>query len=236
MNAPSLPLNTFKIENVSPEERRLLEKHLSLILAINSDINLTRIGSFQEGLLLHVEDSLAGLPELNNAPEGLYADLGTGAGYPGIPLAIVSGRHTVLVDSTQKKMAVLDSVINELGAGKHIQTHVGRIEGLAKTKREGFSVLTARALAPLPSLVELASPLLCLFGQLVCYKAQMDETELSSAELLKEKTGMTLVSDRKFLLSDSYTTRRILVFEKYKQATLLLPRRDGMAQKRPYKP
>lgn len=232
----SLPISTNQLANVSLEEKTLLEKHLRLVLQANVQINLTRISSFQEGLLLHIEDSLAGLPEFSKAPDGLYADLGTGAGYPGIPLAIVSCRKTLLVDSVRKKAAVLDSIIEEIGIQGQVCTYAGRVEQLARVRKEEFAVLTARALASLSSLIELAAPLLCLSGQLICYKAQLCEEELSSARSLEEKIGMRLVSDREFFLCDKQTTRRILVFEKYAQPSISLPRREGMAQKRPYLP
>ena len=67
-------------------------------------------------MVLHVQDSLLGLDALNACPEGRYADIGTGAGYPGIPLAIETGRPTLLVDSVQKKVQILDGFIEELGA------------------------------------------------------------------------------------------------------------------------
>ena len=75
-------------ESLSSSQRQLIEEHLKLVIDANKQINLTRIDSYDEGMLLHVEDSLAGLEELNKAPSGLFGDLGSGAGYPGIPLAI----------------------------------------------------------------------------------------------------------------------------------------------------
>jgi len=234
MSQPLLPINTVRLESIPADKRGLIKKHLALVLQANKQTNLTRITSFEEGLLLHVEDSLAGLPEIDKAPNGLYADLGTGAGFPGIPLAIASGRQTLLVDSVHKKTAILDSIVTELGIQGQVCTYTGRIEQLAREKREGFAVLTTRALASLASLIELASPLLPFSGQLICYKAKIDEAELGNAERLKEKVGMRLVSDRAFFLSDGQTTRRILVFEKYRHPATKLPRREGMAQKRPY--
>jgi len=234
MSQSLLPINTVRLESIPADKRGLIERHLALVLQANKQTNLTRITSFEEGLLLHVEDSLAGLPELGKAPNGLYADLGTGAGFPGIPLAIASGRQTLLVDSVHKKTAVLDSIVAELGIQGQVCTYTGRIEQLSREEEEGFAVLTTRALASLASLIELASPLLPLSGQLICYKAKIDEAELENAERLKDKVGMRLASDRGFLLSDGQTTRRILVFEKYRHPAIRLPRREGMAQKRPY--
>lgn len=234
MTTPDLPINTSLPQGLSPEKRNLLEKHLSLVLEANKAINLTRISTLQDALLLHIEDSLSGLFELNKAPIGHYADLGTGAGYPGIPLSIVSGRRVLLVDSLQKKAAVLDSIIEELGLKSQVNTYAGRIEKLARERRGEFSVLTARALSSLPSLLELASPLLCLSGHMICFKAKLSDTELENALLLEAKLGMRMISDREFLLSDEATVRRILVFEKTAQAKIELPRKEGLAQKNPF--
>ena len=63
----------------------LLKRHLELVIEANKVTNITRISTWDEGMLLHVEDSLVGLPEVVAAPEGRYVDLGSGAGYPGIP-------------------------------------------------------------------------------------------------------------------------------------------------------
>ena len=100
---------------------------------------------------------------------------------------------------------------------------------------ESFAVITARALSSLPSLLELAVPLLSLGGQLICYKAAVEAEELEQAAGLEEKLGLKLVSMRTTQLSDNGTNRTILVYEKVGEPMVSLPRRPGMAQKRPYK-
>lgn len=220
---------------ITHAQQNLMKKHLDLLIEANKVTNLTRITSEEEARVLHVEDSLVAVPELSDAPEGLYGDLGTGGGYPGIPLAIVSGRETVLVDSVGKKTAVLDQIVQDLGLQERVSTYTGRIEELALERCGAFSVLTARALTQLPSLLELAVPLLCLGGRLISYKANISDEELSAARALEGKLGMKLVSDRFLLLSDGVTSRRIFVFEKVAEPTVKLPRRNGMAQKKPLK-
>lgn len=215
--------------------QEMLEKHLSMVLTINEKMNLTRIDDRESGLRLHIEDSLAGLPDLNDAPDGLYGDMGTGAGYPGIPLAIMSGRDTVLVDSVKKKTEALDFMIGELGLCDTVKTYNGRLEELAVSFPESFSVLTARALTQLPSSMELAAPLLKLSGRLICYKSQLPDNELESAKDITDKLGMNFVACREYYLSDNETLRRVVVFEKVAEPEIKLPRRVGMAQKRPLK-
>lgn len=208
----------------------LLKKHLELVIEANKTTNITRISTWEEGMLLHVRDSLVGLPELSEAPEGWYADLGSGAGYPGIPLAIESGRKTLLVDSVGKKTAILDTMIRELDLQK-VETYTGRIEDLAKDHPRAFAVVTARALARLSVLMELASPLLAKGGRLICYKANVEQEELDHAREVERTLGMRLVSDRSTSLEDH--CRRIICFEKCGQPQIKLPRRVGMAQKKP---
>ena len=90
-------------DSLPSQQQELIKRHLDLVIEANKTMNLTRIDTVEEGMLLHVEDSLVGLDELNQAPDGLYGDLGTGAGYPGIPLAIASGRETTLIESKSIK-------------------------------------------------------------------------------------------------------------------------------------
>ena len=113
-------------------QQSLLEGHLRGVLEANKVHNLTRIDTWEDGLLLHVEDSLVGLPEIQDAPVGRYADLGTGGGFPGVPVAIMTGRETLLVDSVQKKMAAVQEIVDSLGLSASVSTYGGRIEDLAK--------------------------------------------------------------------------------------------------------
>ena len=214
----------------------LMDRYLDLILEANKTTNLTRISSREEAELLHIEDSLVGLPEVNDAPEGLYGDLGSGGGFPGVPLALATGRQTLLVDSVKKKMALVQKAVDELGLSDQISTYDGRIEELAQRQPKSFAVLTARALSRLVALLELSSPLLMKGGCLVCYKAHVSDEELKEARAVESLLGMRLVSRREAVLSDGETQRTILVFEKVGKARLKLPRRVGMAQKSPLKP
>ncbi len=211
----------------------LIEQYLSLILEANKNVNLTGIDSLEQARLLHVEDSLTALPEIQNAPEGAYVDMGSGGGFPGVPVAIKTSRQTQLVDSSHKKMDVVDAILYQLNLSSQIKTYAGRVEDLAREKPENFSVATARALAQLVSLLELASPLLKRHGLLVCYKAHVDQSEMDRALVAEDLVGMKLVSNRKIFLSDGQTPREIFVFEKCNDPKINLPRRNGFAQKKP---
>ena len=214
----------------------LMQRYLDSILEANKVTNLTRITDGEQARLLHIEDSLVGLPEVNEAPDGLYGDLGSGGGFPGVPLALATGRKTLLVDSVKKKMAIVQSALDDLSLSEQISTSSERIEDLPLEYKEKFAVLTARALSKLVSLIELASPLLKKGGRLVCYKAQLSSEELEEALAVQDLVGMKMISQREICLSDGETTRTIVVFEKVSKPSIKLPRRIGLAQKQPLRP
>lgn len=214
----------------------LMQRYLDSILEVNKVTNLTRITDGEQARLLHIEDSLVGLPEVNEAPTGLYGDLGSGGGFPGVPLALATGRKTLLVDSVKKKMAIVQSALDDLSLSERISTSSERIEDLPLEYKEKFAVLTARALSKLVSLIELASPLLKNGGRLVCYKAQLSSEELEEALAVQDLVGMKMISQREICLSDGETTRTIVVFEKIGKSRIKLPRRIGLAQKQPLRP
>ena len=176
------------------------------------------------------------MPEVNEAPAGLYGDLGSGGGFPGVPLALATGRKTLLVDSVKKKMAIVQSALDDLSLSEQISTSSERIEDLPLEYKEKFAVLTARALSKLVSLIELASPLLKKGGRLVCYKAQLSSEELDEALAVQDLVGMRMISQREICLSDGETMRTIVVFEKIGKPRIKLPRRIGLAQKQPLRP
>lgn len=221
-----------EFDQLENRQKDLIAKHLELTIEANKMLNLTRIDTAADGMLLHVEDSLAGIQEMREAPDGLYGDLGSGAGYPGIPLAIATGRQTTLVDSRKKKMLAVEQMIDSLGLSDQIEVYAGRAELLARTRASQFAVLSARALAQMSVLMELANPLLVEGGHLICYKAQVSEDEYEHARALEKMLSMHIVSDREFTLDEEYQ-RRIIVFEKTGKAQVKLPRLEGMAQKQP---
>ena len=227
-----IKMNTPLFDSLSEDKQNLIRKHLDLVIEANKTTNLTRIDTFEEGMVLHVEDSLQALQEIAQAPEGRYGDLGTGGGFPGITIAITSGRETLLVDARQKKMVILSDIIKELGIEDQVSVFAGRAELLARKEPESFAVLTARALAKLSVLMELASPLLAKGGLLVCYKARVEDEELSNAKRVEKLTGMKLVS-RRGLTLDETVQREIVVFEKISKPKMKLPRQEGQAQKKP---
>jgi 16S rRNA (guanine527-N7)-methyltransferase len=208
---------------------RILQ-HSEAVLAANETMNLTTIPP-ELFAGLHVLDSMSALPHLAAASPGRFADLGSGAGYPGIPLAIASGRPVDLVESIRKKAAFLDAVCAELRLEATV--HPIRAEELALVEPEAYSAVVARALSSLPSLVELAAPLLPIGGLLICLKGSPEASELERGD------RAALVCGLKRQLADAVyvpgvdARRTIVVYRKERPARMPLPRRVGLAQRQP---
>jgi len=212
---------------------QLIEQHWREVLAANKDFNLTAINDYELGICLHIEDSLSALPELLAAVAGPLVDMGSGAGYPGIPLAIASGRETVLVESVGKKAGFVQGVVDRLGLSGSLEVFNGRVEDFSRENLGSCAVAVARAVAKLSVLLEYAQPLLFVGGRLIAYKGQLSAEEDELAERVAGKLGFEKVSERRLTLSDGASQRTIVVYEKTGESSVLLPRKAGMAVKRP---
>ena len=219
----------FGLELSAEAAARMLE-HLGLLSIANEKFNLTAIPR-EEWLWSHVLDSLSCAPEVNDSIAGTLADLGSGGGFPGIPLAIATAREVVLVESVKKKAMFLAEVLSEMRI-------VGRVapvraEELALQEPGSFAVVTARAVSALPSLVELAAPLLKPGGRLVCLKGDPRAEELESGVRAADICGLAAVSARRVEVPFTKATRTIVVYERVGLPRVRLPRRPGSAQKQP---
>lgn len=204
--------------------------HLRLVEEANASFNLTAIRP-EEAVAMHLLDSASAVPHLERAPHGEFADLGSGPGFPGIPLAILTGRPVTLVESVKKKAAFLEGASAELCLKATVRPV--RAEELAVERRASFSALTARALSSLPALVELASPLLRLQGLLICLKGRPEEEELERGDAVGELCGMLRVETSTVAVPGLDATRTIVVYRRSGNPRVLLPRRNGMAQRQP---
>jgi 16S rRNA (guanine527-N7)-methyltransferase len=216
-----------------------LERHLDFVIETNDAIRLTAIVERGEAERLHILDSLLVLPEILAAPAGPMLDMGSGGGFPGIPLAVVSGRDTDLLDSVQKKARAVQSFL-DTEQEKQPQLLFPRIRSLGMRAEElaieypsYYGVVTARALSSLPALVELATPLLCLGGQLVALKGRSDDKEIERGVKAANRVGMKFVTKRKYSLSGGNEQRTAIVLKRVKESSIGLPRRPGMAQRKP---
>jgi 16S rRNA (guanine527-N7)-methyltransferase len=207
----------------------LLAAHARSVLLANAAMNLTAIAEM-DFVPLHVLDSLSAvafLPE-DDAP---LADLGSGAGYPGIPLAIVTGRPVALVESVRKKAGFLAAVCAELRLEATV--HAVRAEELAATHPGEFGCVVARALSSLPSLVELAAPLLTRGGTLVCLKGRPEASEVARGDAAASQCGLARLRYESVMVPGVAAERTIITYRKTGGPGHVLPRRVGLAQRRP---
>lgn len=175
--------------------RTAIDGHVRLLLAWNRAINLTAITDPAAVARLHVADSLAAVPVLRDARHGALLDLGSGGGFPGIPLAIaLPASRVTLLDSVAKKVAFLDAARRGLGLAGRVDAVTGRAEELATGagSRQGhgpWDVVTARAVGSLADLVELAMPVLAAGGRLVAWKRGGIADELAAAAAAARALG-----------------------------------------------
>lgn len=169
--------------------RRGLVDHLRLLLAWNQWINLSAIRDPEAAVREHILDSLTSLQTLRDRGIDALLDLGSGGGYPGLPLALaLPARRTLLVESVAKKAAFLSTAAAlmtevEGGGAGEIDVFNGRAEALATDRRhrERWPAVVARAIAPLAELAEIALPLVSLGGVLVAWKRRPLAAELLAA-------------------------------------------------------
>ncbi len=182
---------------------------------------------------LHLLDSLLPLRDVDAAPSGKLLDIGTGGGFPGAALCIATDREGVLLDSVQKKSRSVNSILADMGLSPAIAAVAERAEDHARSHRAEYAVVTARAVAELPALVELASPLLAQGGLFIALKGTPDDSELLRGREVASLVGMKEVSVRRTEIPGGGERRCIVVYEKQGSSVTRLPRRVGLAQSSP---
>lgn len=212
-------------------QARLCVEHLLYVLQVNESINLTSITDVHEGLVLHILDSLV---FVRFVPEDAsrFLDMGTGAGYPGIPFHVVTGCSGVLLDSVGKKVTAVELITRQLGLSGLSCVH-DRLETCALDEGESFDVVLARAVAPLPTLVEYASPFLVQDGILIASKGIPSNDEIRSGDRAASLCGLERTETEMFDLPDGSGRRTLFVYTKVSQPSVALPRANGMAKQHP---
>lgn len=210
-------------------------KYKNLILEWNKKINLTAITDEFEIVVKHFVDSLT----INKYIEQNKSiiDIGTGGGFPGIPLKILNKENKiVLFDSLNKRLMVLQEIIKELEL-ENIETLHGRAEETFKNKqyREKYDIATSRAVAALNVLVELMLPAVKVGGICICMKGNNVEIELENSKKAIKELGGEIIKVEKITLPEFNLERNIVIIKKIKATPSKYPRKPGTPQKEPIK-
>jgi len=248
-NAPNLEIN-HHIQLLQNQAESILNleltpKHLSqfsrythLLLDWNERINLTAITEPAEIMLKHFLDSLffvQWIKKLSISEDLTIGDLGTGAGFPGIPIKILMpDRNVILIDALLKRVIFLNEVIEQLGLSSISACHA-RAEDVARDPlhREKFGIITARAVAELPVLLEYAIPLLEVGGFLFAAKGMEPESEIRSAKKALQLLHCRVEHLEKYRLGEGADYRSLIMIRKVGETPSKYPRQAGKPKKSP---
>ena len=233
-NKLSKLLQEINIE-IKEEEVNKFYNYMNLLLEWNEKINLTAITEQEDIILKHFVDSLTiyKLIEENKS----IIDIGTGAGFPGIPIAILKNKNKfTLVDSLNKRINFLNEIKESLSLENITNIHARAEEfGQNKKYREKFDIAVSRAVANLSILVEYLLPVVKLGGKVICMKGSNVEDEIKEAEYAISTLGGKVVLKDEFYLPQSDIKRNIIVIEKIKNTPSKYPRKAGTPSKEPLK-
>ena len=222
---------------LTEEKNAILEKYMEGILAWNEKVNLTNITDPAEFRIKHNADSLmcVDFPEFLDAETVI--DVGTGGGFPGIPLAVYAPeKHFTLLDSLNKRLKIIDELAGELGI-KNITLVHGRAEDAARAKehREKYDLCVSRAVSNLATLSEYCLPFIKVGGYLLAYKGPGAEEEVKEAAKALKTLGGSLVDIRETSMEEYGLDHRILVIKKVRNTPKAYPRKAGTPLKEPLK-
>jgi 16S rRNA (guanine527-N7)-methyltransferase len=200
-----------------------LARYGRLVLEANRRVNLTGARS-EEEIAEQIADSLSVLPFVG----GPYVDVGAGAGFPAIPIAIVTGLEPTAIEATAKKARLLESFLEALGLGGTIVNARAELAGRRPDLRERFASGTARAVGSASAVVELLLPFIAIGGSAVLQRGTMEAGERSALEDAALMLGGVLEAEH--VLGGK---RRVLIVRKDQTTPERFPRRAGLPQKRP---
>lgn len=225
-------LNFLNI-NLNNEQIKQFYEFMNLLIEKNKVMNLTGITEPKEIILKHFIDSLTILKHIEE--NNRVIDIGTGAGFPGIPLKIAQNSlEMTLLDSLNKRINFLNEVIDITKLDK-VRTIHGRAEDFGQNLeyREKFDVAVSRAVAPLNILIEYMLPFIKIGGKCICMKGNNCEEEIENAKNAIEILGGKIEQIEKINLSKSDNKRTILVIKKIKKTDKQYPRKAGIPTKKP---
>jgi len=216
----------------------IFSRYLDLLIEWNQKINLTSLKTPQEIIIKHFLDSLTCTKVIDlysNIDKNSIIDIGTGAGFPGIPIKIVyPSTELFLLEARKKKSIFLEKLIKELNL-KQVQVLKGRAEtfGRYTEHREKYDIAISRAVAPLNILSEYCLPLVRIRGLFIAQKGRSYKGEVEKGIKAIQFLGGELIKVEKIQIPFINQYRYLLVINKKKNTPLEYPRKEGLPQKRP---
>lgn len=218
--------------NISDENIEKLYKYMNILLEWNNKMNLTAITDEKDIIVKHFLDSLTILEYIKE--NSTIIDIGTGAGFPGIPIAINSNAKITLVDSLNKRVNFLNEVKNQLNL-ENINNIHGRAEEIGKQKehREMYDIAVSRAVAPMNILLEYLLPLVKVGGICICMKGPNVNEELEFSKKALKELGGKIKNNINIKFEDESIKRNLVFIEKIKKTPNKYPRKPGTPKKEP---
>ena len=224
---------------LNPTQVKQFELYYQELIEWNKRFNLTSITDYQEVQVKHFLDSLTVTLSLSkeetSGPYFSIVDIGTGAGFPGIPLKIILPQvKLVLIESVAKKTAFIQHVIQQL-ALDNVEIVLGRAEDIAHQLlyRQQFALAVSRAVAPLSTMVELSLPLCQIGGKFVAQKKGEISQEINKANKAIDIMGGRLGQTKLIELEELSDERYLVIIDKIYSTPDKYPRRPGMPKRRP---
>lgn len=228
----------FKQLNILYDESTINNflKYKELLLEWNNKINLTTITDDEDIDVKHFLDSISPLNVIDFKDKSVI-DVGTGAGFPGLPIKIVEKSiKLTLLDSLNKRINFLDEVISSINADNAVTVH-GRAEDAARDKeyRENYDIAVSRAVANLPVLLEYCMPFVKVNGYFVCLKGPNVNEEINEATKALNVLGGVVERIEKVELPHSDIVHSVIIIKKIRQTPTVYPRKAGTPSKKPIK-